>query len=190
MNIQSVRQRVRTTTSAAVMGVVGVGMAVYTATATPTLNAAAGRTEPDLADLTVQRLDAARTELFSALLARLPQGTEIRDGDGSTTFTLTRPDGSRSTLSALEGTRTQPEPCPRYGVHCQAVSLSGGSHGWAYTTRDGRVTQIAVRTHEGKVVGLLDTQQPNTSGTPLTTQQLINLASHADVLTALESQLR
>ncbi|WP_143079247.1 hypothetical protein [Streptomyces monashensis] len=152
-------------------------------------------------DLSKGNTEAVHAQLLAALKAHVPAGVTIAAGSGPTSFRLTHPDGTVTTLSAQVGRRTLaglPNPCTgsRYTSRCQPVSLPDGSRGWASVTNNGAgpggVVSVTAVTQEGQVFGLDDGNTEALSGgtavngTPLTQQQLIALVEQPDVLTALK----
>lgn len=175
-----------------------------------------GRTAPVLAgqattpalpphDLSQRNEATVHARLLAALRKHLPAGTSLSDGSGPTSFELTHPNGTVTTLGAEEGLQTLaglPNPCStsRYASACVRTILPDGSRGWASVFDDGRgpggQVEVVAVTVDGQVFGLADGngvsvpgghQLPDGSGTPLTEQQLIALIEQPDVLAALKS---
>ncbi|MGD3112481.1 hypothetical protein [Streptomyces sp. YGL11-2] len=196
--------------SCAAMAAVTVGLGL-----TQSLTTSAHNGTPELAgqastpalpphDLSKRNSEAVQAQLLAALTAHLPAGVKIAPGSGPTSFHLTHPDGTVTTLSAQVGRQSLAElsnPCTgsRYTSRCQPVSLPDGSRGWASMTNNGvgpgGVMSVTAVTLEGKVFGLDDGNtealsagaRPTTvNGTPLTEQQLIALVEQPDVLAALK----
>lgn len=206
------------TAAAAVVAAGCVGWAAWTpqfprstGSLAPALAGAASSPAPPPADNSPGNLHAVHSVLLEALSRHLPAGTRISAGSDPTSFRLTHPDGSVTTIGALSGLQIlggMPDPCrnSRYTSDCLPVSLPDGSRGWASVVdkgmRPGWSVSVAAYTLDGQAFGLVDgdTESLGTSGgfpaspsairmetgTPLTEQQLIALVAQPDVLAALK----
>jgi hypothetical protein len=150
-------------------------------------------------DLSPRNTTKVQAQVLAALRKHLPAGLSISDGSGPSSFLLTRPDGTGTSLGTLVGSQRLeglPNPCvgDRYNSACVRVDLPDGSRGWAWVTDGGRgeggAVSVSAVTLDGQVFGLLDDHTevlPRGAGPLLTEKQMIALVEQPDVLAALKN---